>query len=104
MVSLVLCHYLRKAGKKMILDPKFTVVNIAGEYLAIPVGNENVATSDMICLNEATAYLLEQMKTEKTEQELVQLLTAEYDVDPETAANDIKETMRRLASYGVVKQ
>lgn len=104
MVSLVLCHYLRKVGKQMIFNPKFKVVNVADEYLAIPVGNENVATSDMICLNEATAFLLEQMNTPKTEQELVQLLTEEYDVDPETAAKDIRETMQRLISFGVVSQ
>lgn len=104
MISLVLCHYLQKVGKLMILNPKFKVVNVAGEYLVIPTGSENVSTSDMICLNEATAYLLEQMKTPKTEQELVELLTAEYDVDPETAANDIRETMKNLISYGVVSE
>ena len=101
---MVLCHYLQKVGKLMILNPKFKVVNVAGEYLVIPTGSENVSTSDMICLNEATAYLLEQMKTPKTEQELVELLTAEYDVDPETAANDIRETMKNLISYGVVSE
>lgn len=104
MISLVLCRYIQKVGKRMILNPKFKVVNVAGEYLAIPAGKENVSTSDMICLNEATAYLLEQMKTPKTEQELVALLTAEYDVDPETAAKDIKETMQRLICFGVVTQ
>ncbi len=104
MVSLVLCHYIRKVGKQMILDPKFKVVDIADEYLAVPVGNETVSTADMICLNEATAFLLSQMKTPKTEQELVQLLTEEYDVDPETAANDIRETMKKLIAYGVVAE
>lgn len=104
MISLVLCHYLQKVGKLMILNPKFKVTNIAGEYLVIPVGNENVSTADMICLNEATAFLLEQMKTPKTEQELVVLLTAEYDVDPETAATDIRETMKNLISYGVIAE
>ncbi len=104
MVSLVLCRYIQKVGKQMILDPKFKVVNIADEYLAVPVGNDNVSTSDMICLNEATAFLLEQMREPKTEQELVALLTAEYDVDPETAANDIRETMKNLIAYGVVSE
>lgn len=104
MVSLVLCHYIRKVGKKMILDPKFKVVNVADEYLVIPVGEQKLSFSGTVCLNEATAFLLEQMKTPKTEQELVQLLTAEYDVDPEPAENDIRETMQRLIAYGVVSQ
>lgn len=104
MISLVLCRYIQKAGKQMILNPDFKVINIAGECLLIPVGEKKLSFPDTICLNEATAYLLEQMNTPKTEQELVALLTAEYDVDPETAAKDIRETMKSLISYGVVSE
>ena len=86
----------------MRLNPLFEIVDVAGEYLAIPVGEASTKMQGVIALNEATAYLLKQMKTPTTEDELIQLLISEYEIDEITAQKDIDKVLHTLSDIGVV--
>ncbi len=45
----------------------------------------------MITLNESGAFLWERLQTHISEEDLVSALCAEYEIDPETAAADVKK-------------
>ena len=86
----------------MTVNPLFEITDVAGEYMAIPIGDAAKSFSGIVVLNEATALLLKQMKTTKTEKELVDWLVAEYEVDIDTAQQDIRELLTKLYELGVV--
>lgn len=88
---------------KATLKPDFLVHDIAGEQILIG-GGEQINFSKMLMLNETSAYLITELKkrTTATDSELVQCLTAEYEVGPEEALKDVQELLRQLEGQGVV--
>ena len=86
------------------LKDGFTVRNIAGEYMALPVG-ENIATfNGTVVLNEVSAFIIEKLKQPLSEDELIKMLLSEYDVDEQTAQKDVKELLKKLDGYGMLEK
>ena len=62
---------------------------MCGEYIVTGEGLARVDFSKVISLNATAAYLWEQIQDKDfTPEELVDLLTARYDVDAQTALTD----------------
>lgn len=80
----------------------FDLKEIADNYVVIPTKSNVVDFNSMIMLNEVSAFLWLQLLEDKTEQELVKALLNEYDVDKETAAEDVKLFVNELAAAGVI--
>lgn len=80
----------------------FELKEIADNYVVIPTKSNVVDFNSMIMLNEVSAFLWLQLLEDKTEQELVKALLNEYDVDKETAAEDVKLFVSELAAAGVI--
>ncbi len=80
----------------------FELKEIADNYVVIPTKSNVVDFNSMIMLNEVSAFLWLQLLEDSTEQELVRALLNEYDVDKETAANDVKMFVNELAAAGVI--
>ena len=60
----------------------FKLRSICGENVIVAEGIENIDFSKIISMNESAAYLWQNIEgKEFTEKELVDLLTAEYEVD-----------------------
>lgn len=88
----------------MVLKGNFDVVDMAGEYIVVPTGKEAVSFKGVVALSEASAFLLKNMKEEKTEDELVELLCSEYDVGSDVARADIKGLLTKLLDMGVIEE
>lgn len=88
----------------MVLRHGFEIVNVADEWLIIPVGDTSISFNGVVVLNEATAFLLNQLTTPKSEEELTAILMDEYEVDEETAKKDIQKTFMELIEIGVVSE
>ena len=87
----------------MKISDNFIVKKIMDDYIVVPVGNELVDFNALITINETSAFLWENMKTETTVSELCDKLCAEYSVDRETALADIKEFVGKLRVAGILK-
>lgn len=84
----------------MKVSNQFVMRKIADECLLIPVGEAAMSMSGLIALSESGALLFEKLQDSCTEAELLEVLLAEYDVDPETAKADLDaflEKMRQLS-------
>lgn len=86
----------------MIIKEGFELKEIADNYVVIPTQSNVVDFSSMIMLNEVSAFLWLQLLEDKTEQDLLKAVLKEYDVDKETAAEDIKIFIKELAAAGVI--
>ena len=80
----------------------FELVDVADEYMAIPVGEKADSVKGMFVLNDAAAFLLENMRENKSKEELVSLLIKYYDVDREKASADITEMLDEMKATGLI--
>lgn len=87
----------------MVIKPCFEIVEVADEYFAIPVGSEAVSFNGVVALNEATAYLLTNMKQDISEAGLVDLLLQRYNVDKDVAEVDVSGLVKKLNDIGLVE-
>lgn len=87
----------------MIIRPDFEVVDMAGEYVAVPIGQEAASFNGVVALNEAAAFLLKSMKCHKTKEELVKILMTEYEVDHIVAEKDIDAFLKKMLDMGVIE-
>lgn len=76
---------------------------VAGEYVLVPTGKTASKLYGLMTLNESGVLLWHMLQQECTEEELVGQLTAEYAIDSETAASDVRRFLARLREVGVLE-
>ena len=75
----------------MKAKPGFNLRVVCGENIIVAEGEENIDFSNIISMNESSAYLWQNIQgKEFTHEDLVGLLTQEYEVDEATAMKDVK--------------
>ena len=84
----------------MKLNPKFLTHETKGEH--ITVSTTGTQFNGLIRSNPTAAFIIETLKTDTTESELVDKLLAKYDVDRPTAEKDIADIISKLRSIGAV--
>ena len=87
----------------MILKPSFEIVDVAGEYMAIPVGKLADSFGGIVTLSETAAFLLKNMKTEKTVDELAHLLSQEYDIDEKKAFDEVSKAIVLFGNLSLIE-
>ena len=88
----------------MHLSSNFEIVDVAGEYIAVPVGEAVMTFHGVVALTDATAFILRKMTEPKSTSELVGLLTAEYDVEAINAEQDINQIIPKLLEIGIIEE
>jgi len=68
----------------------FMLREIAKQWVVIPLGSRVVEFNGIMTLSESGAILWRLLEKDTTEDELVAALLAEYEVDEETARNDVR--------------
>jgi len=81
-------YILRKVGK---------------QYVVAATGQSSREFHGMIRLNESAAYVFDLLKKDRTEQELVEALMAEYKVDEAEAREDISAFIGTLKEAGALE-
>ncbi|MBO5185669.1 MAG: PqqD family protein [Prevotella sp.] len=88
----------------MITKKGFNLRTICGEQIIVAEGVENIDFSKIISMNESAAYLWQQVQgRDFTAEELIELLTQEYDVDNETAEKDIQDMIKTWYDAGIIE-
>lgn len=83
----------------------FNLRQVCGENIIVAEGEENIDFSNIISMNETSAYLWKniQGKDNFTAEDLVALLQQEYDVDPSVALEDTKALINQWIDAGIVE-
>ena len=87
----------------MLMKPEFELVEIAGEHMAVPVGDEAASFQGVVALSDAAYFVLKNMQTHQTEDDLIYLLTQEYDVSESVAREDLKKLVETLLDMGLIE-
>ena len=88
----------------MKAKPGFNLRVVGGENIIVAEGEENIDFSNIISMNESSAYLWQNIQgKEFTHEDLVGLLTQEYEVDEATALKDVKALTELWLQAGIIE-
>lgn len=85
----------------MKLKDGFMLKEVAGNYIVIPVGQ--VDFTAMITVNETGAFLWDALQKDTTREQLIGKMTAEYEIDRATAAEDIDRFLGILTANNLME-
>jgi len=89
----------------MKTKPGFNLRDVCGEKIIVAEGKENIDFSNIISMNESSAYLWEQIVGKDfTAEDLARLLTEEYEVDEETAYTDASALAEQWKNAGIIEE
>lgn len=88
-------------NKKYIIKQGYVVREIAGEFIAVPV--DSFGGSNIVVLNPVSKFLWEELREEKTFDELLDSMLKNYDVSKEEAESDLKEFLMTLIENGLLE-
>jgi len=88
-------------NNKYSIKQGFIVREIAGEFIAVPI--DSSGSSNIIVLNEVSKFLWDELKTEKTFDELLNAMLGNYDVSKEEAEADLKDFINQLTENNLIK-
>ncbi len=87
----------------MRIKKDFTIQKVGGSWIAVAVGETSKTFHGMVRLNETGAFLWKKMtEADRTVDELVDALLAEYEVDRETATRDVENLVNRFRESGIL--
>ena len=87
--------------KKYIIKQGFVTREIAGEYIAVPV--DSSGGTGIVILNPVSNFLWEELREEKTFDELLAAMLANYSVPKEEAEADLKDFLVQLEDCKLLK-
>lgn len=87
----------------MKVQKEFVLREIAGDYVIIPTGKTVLTFNGLITVNEVGADLWKMLQSDVTFEDLVQGILKDYDVDEETAREDIQEFLDTLIRGGILE-
>lgn len=86
----------------MRVSSELLLREIAGEHILVPVGATALRIHGMITLSDSGVLLWEKLQNEATKQDLVNAILKEYDVDEETAQQDVEAFLAKLDDLGLI--
>lgn len=86
----------------MKLKHEFVLREVAGETLLVPIGAATLSLNGMLVLNEWGRFLWDRIPGADSEEVLVSALLDEYEVDRQTAAQDVQEFLDSLRKLGIL--
>ena len=89
----------------MKAKPGFNLRTVCGEQIIVAEGKENIDFSNIISMNESSAYLWKNIQgKEFTAETLADLLTEEYEVEREKALDDCHALISQWQEAGIVEE
>ncbi len=70
--------------------------------MLIPVGETVFEYNGIFMMTESGKFLWENIEKGAEEEALKELLMQEYEIDSDTASNDVKEFLEMLKTFGII--
>ena len=74
------------------------------ELIAVPTGDETKNFKGLLRANESASFILECLKEETTEEEIVEKMVKEYDASKEELAQDVHEVIEQLRTVKALEE
>ncbi len=84
-----------------MLNNNFMLKKVADEYMIIPTSDKNVNFSRIFNTNETGAFIFNNLKDNKSIEEILELLIKEYNAPKEVLEKDLYEFIDELKKRGI---
>jgi methyltransferase-like protein len=93
------------AGLKAILSQSSSIVTrkTGNEYILVPITNNIADMNSVYTLNETGAFIWEHIDGKRNVEEIIKVLTEEYEIDFETAEKDISDFIESMSKYLIIQ-
>ena len=88
----------------MKIKDGYLLRNIADEWIIVPIGARIHDFNGLMTVNESGAFLWKALGESCSREDLIKLMTSEYDVDTVTAENDVQEFIDSLIAGDVLAE
>ena len=85
----------------MKIKGEYSVREIAGETVVVPIGETVLKSNILAVLNETGKIFWEMLEKGSTEEEIISVICDEYEVDGDTVKNDLAEFVEYLKNNRV---
>lgn len=86
----------------MKTNPDYILREIAGETILVPSGEASKEINGLINLNPTAAFIWKNINIVSSTNELIEKLLEEFEIDEETAAQDVHGLLKELIQVGMV--
>jgi hypothetical protein len=83
-------------------SPSIVTRKTGNEYVLVPIANNIADMNSVYTLNETGAFIWEHIDGKRSVGELIDAVTAEYDIDKETASADVFSLINNLKDYLII--
>jgi len=92
-------------GLKSILthSPSIVTRKTGNEYVLVPITNNIADMHSVYTLNETGAFIWEQINGKRSVEEIIAVLTAEYDIDNKSAEADVFSFIENMSKYLIIQ-
>jgi len=92
------------AGLKSVLSHSPSVVTrkSGNEYILVPVANNIADMTSVYTLNETGAFIWDQIDGKRDVEEIIIAVTGEYEIDFETAGEDVFAFIENMSKYLII--
>ena len=87
-------------SRKFSVKQGFIVREIAGEFLAVPV--DSSCGANIVVLNPVRKFLWDELKEEKSFDELLKAIVSNYSVSEQEAEQDLKDFLMQMIESGLL--
>lgn len=94
---------IREELPDMQIKENFILRNIGDEHMVMPTGENIAKFGGAVVLSDTAAFIFEQLKQPISREDLLTLLLSEFDVDAETAAQDLDELLTKFKEMGFLE-
>ena len=86
----------------MKIKDNLLIREIAGTWIVVPIGQRVIEFNGLMTLNEIGVFIWKKLERETTVAELTKSVTDEYNIDEQTAINDIEEFIAKLIEKDLI--
>ncbi len=88
----------------MKLKYDFVVRNVAGQSVALAVGEDSANFNGMIKLNSVGEFIFKKLATDTTFEDILSSITNEYDITAEAAKKSVEDYIQILRTNGLLEE
>jgi len=88
----------------MKIKDGFILRTIADTHIVVPVADRVIDFKGMITLNEVSSNLWEFMQIDRSYDDVLDYMLSIYEIDRETATNDLNELLDQMENGGVLEK
>lgn len=86
----------------MIIKKNLIKREIAGDVILVPVGQSVIESNGLYALNELGSFIWDMLPDVESIDDIVKEVLNEYEVDEETAKNDIIEFINKMKELQII--